>query len=394
MVDFRTIHDLDVKGKRVLVRVDFNVPFESDGSISDDTRIRGSMPTIQKLLDSGAAVILMSHLGRPKGVDPKQSLKPVHARLQQLLPGKTVVFAGDCTGAVAESAARALQPGQVLLLENVRFHSEEEKGDKAFSKQLASLGELYINDAFGSSHRAHCSVSGVAEFLPSAAGYLLQSELDAFNKLIDDGTEPFVAILGGAKVSDKIGVVQNLVGKVQYLLIGGAMSYAFLRAQGIEIGASKCDPADIHVAMEAISRARFEGTEILLPSDHVVTQKFAADAPSKIVEENIPEGWMGLDIGPKTIQQYSDIIKNAKRIVWNGPMGVFEFDRFAEGTRAVARAVAESGAFSYIGGGDSVAAIQKLGFADRVSHLSTGGGASLELLEGQVLPGVACLAKN
>lgn len=394
MVDFRTLKDLDVKGKRVLVRVDFNVPFESDGSISDDTRIRSSMPTIQKLLECGASVILMSHLGRPKGVDPKQSLKPVYVRLQQLLPGRTVLFANDCVGPAAETAARALEPGQVLLLENVRFHAEEEKGDKAFSKQLASLGELYINDAFGSSHRAHCSVSGVAEFLPCAAGYLLQSELDAFNKLIDDGSEPFVAILGGAKVSDKIGVVQNLVGKVQYLLVGGAMSYAFLRAQGIEIGASKCDPADIHVAMEAISRARFEGTEILLPSDHVITQKFAADAPSKIVDENIPEGWMGLDIGPKTILQYSEIISNAKRVVWNGPMGVFEFDRFAEGTRAVARAVAESGAFSYIGGGDSVAAIQKLGFADRVSHLSTGGGASLELLEGQVLPGVACLVKK
>jgi 3-phosphoglycerate kinase len=310
-----------------------------------------------------------------------------------LLPGRSVSFASDCIGAEAESAAHGLKPGSVLLLENVRFHAAEEKGDKEFARKLASLGEIYINDAFGSSHRAHGSVSGVAEFLPSAAGLLLQSELDAFNRLLLDPSEPFVAILGGAKVSDKIGVVQNLVGKVQYLLIGGAMSYAFLRAQGIEIGSSKCDANDVPIAMEAISHARFEGTELLLPGDHVVTQKFAADAPSKIVDEQIPDGWMGLDIGPKTIERYAEIIKNAKRVVWNGPMGVFEFDRFAEGTRAVARAVAESGAFSYIGGGDSVAAIQKLGFADRVSHLSTGGGASLELLEGRLLPGVACLQK-
>lgn len=394
MVDFRTLNDLDVSGKRVLVRVDFNVPLEADGSISDDTRVRSSMPTIENLLSRGASVVLMSHLGRPKGVDPKQSLKPVWKRLQELLPSRKVNFADDCTGPAAGAAAAALKPGEVLLLENVRFHAAEEKGDRAFSQELAKLGNLYVNDAFGSSHRAHCSVSGVAEFLPCAAGFLLQSELDSFNKLIESEELPFVAILGGAKVSDKIGVVQNLVGKVQHLVIGGAMSYAFLRASGQEIGASKCDPADIHVAMEAMSRARFEGTELLLPVDHVVTQKFAADAPSKVVEENIPDGWMGLDIGPKTIQLYSNLIKTARRVVWNGPMGVFEFDRFAEGTRSVARAVAESGAFSYVGGGDSVAAIQKLGFADRVSHLSTGGGASLELLEGRVLPGVACLARR
>lgn len=397
-MDFRTLKDLDVAGKRVLVRVDFNVPLEADGSISDDTRIRESLPTIREILERGGCAILMSHLGRPKGVDPKQSLKPVLKRLQELLPGRKVTFASDCAGPEAGAAAAALAPGDVLLLENVRFHPQEEKGDKEFARQLASLGQLFVNDAFGSSHRAHCSVSGIADYLPSAAGHLLTKELDAFHRLIDDPGTPFVAILGGSKVSDKIAVVQNLVGKVQYLLIGGAMGYAFLRAQGIEIGSSKCDPADIHVAMEAISHARFNGTELLIPVDHVVTQKFAADAPSKIVEENIPDGWMGLDIGPKTIQLYSDIIKNAQRVVWNGPMGVFEFDRFAEGTRSIARAVAEAtdkgGAFSYIGGGDSVAAIQKLGFASRVSHLSTGGGASLELLEGRDLPGVACLRKK
>jgi 3-phosphoglycerate kinase len=326
-------------------------------------------------------------------VDPKQSLKPVLTRLRELLPSRSVAFANDCVGPEAEAAAKALNAGDVLLLENVRFHKEEEKGDAAFAKQLASLGDLYVNDAFGSSHRAHCSVSGVADHLTSAAGYLLQAELDAFNKLIDDPSTPFVAILGGSKVSDKIEVVQNLVGKVQHLLIGGAMAYAFCKASGQEIGASRFDEADLPVAMEAMSIARFQGTELLIPVDHVVTQKFAADAPSKIVGEGIPDGWMGLDIGPKTIELYRGVVKTAARIVWNGPMGVFEFDRFAEGTRAIARAVAESGAFSYIGGGDSVAAIQKLGFADRVSHLSTGGGASLELLEGKVLPGVACLFK-
>lgn len=397
-MDFRTLNEIDVAGKRVLVRVDFNVPLAPDGSISDDTRIRESLPSIREILARGGSAILMSHLGRPKGVDPKQSLKPVSTRLQELMPDRKVIFANDCVGPEADAAAKALAPGEILLLENVRFHAEEEKGDAAFSQKLASLGQLFVNDAFGSSHRAHCSVSGVAGILPSAAGHLLMKELAAFDKLINDPGSPFVAILGGSKVSDKIAVVQNLVGKVQYLLIGGAMGYAFCRASGQEVGASKCGDADVPVAMEAMSRARFEGTELLIPVDHVITEKFAADAPSRVVEENIPDGWMGLDIGPKTIQMYSDIIKNAQRIVWNGPMGVFEFDRFAEGTRAIARAVAEatktSGAFSYIGGGDSVAAIQKLGFADRVSHLSTGGGASLELLEGRDLPGVACLRKK
>lgn len=392
-MQFRTLSDLDVRGKRVLVRADFNVPLDADGNITDDTRVRASMPTIEALLARGASVVLTSHLGRPKGPDPKQSLRPVLARLRALLPGRSVTFAEDCVGPAAEAAAKALAPGGVLLLENVRFHKEEEKGDANFARQLASLGELYVNDAFGSSHRAHGSVSGVAAHLPAAAGLLLQQELDAFRRLVEDPGEPFVAILGGSKVSDKIGVVQSLVGKVQYLVIGGAMAYAFCRASGMEIGASRFDEADLPVAMEAMAKARFEGTELLLPLDHVVTQKFAADAPSKVVEGNIPDGWMGLDIGPRTIAAYQEVVRRAKKIVWNGPMGVFEFDRFAEGTRAVARAVAESGAFSYVGGGDSVAAIQKLGFADRVSHLSTGGGASLELLEGRELPGVACLKR-
>jgi 3-phosphoglycerate kinase len=390
-MEFLTIDDLDVRGKRVLVRVDFNVPLDPEGKITDDTRIRASIPTIEALLSRGAAVILMSHLGRPKGVDPKQSLTPVWKRLAELLPGKKVGFAKDCIGAEAAAATAALRAGEVLLLENVRFHPGDEKGDPNFAKELASLGQLYVNDAFGSSHRAHGSVSGVAAFLPSAAGLLLQRELEAFRRLIEDPATPFVAILGGSKVSDKIAVVQNLVGKVQYLVIGGAMAYAFCRASGQEVGASKFDEADLPVAMEAMAKSRFEGTELLIPVDHVVTQKFASDAPSQIVEGNIPEGWMGLDIGPQTIANYSAVIADAKKVVWNGPMGVFEFDRFAEGTRAMARAVADSGAFSYVGGGDSVAAIQKLGFGDRVSHLSTGGGASLELLEGRELPGVACL---
>lgn len=391
---FRTLQDIDVRDKRVLVRVDFNVPLEKDGSISDDTRITASLPTIQALLDRGASVVLMSHLGRPKGVDPSQSLRPVHRRLSELLPGRKVNFAEDCVGAAAEGAAAALTGGQVLLLENVRFHKEEEKGDKAFAASLAKLGQAFVNDAFGSSHRAHCSVSGVADHLPSAAGFLLQKELDAFDRLMNDPGLPFVAILGGSKVSDKIAVVENLVGKVQTLIVGGAMAYAFLRASGEEIGSSKFEEADMHIAMDAMAKARFKGTELLLPVDHVVTQKFDANAESRVVEGDIPEGWMGLDIGPKTVELFSGVIRGAKRVVWNGPMGVFEFEKFAGGTRGVARAVAESGAFSFVGGGDSVAAIQKLGFGDRVSHLSTGGGASLELLEGKDLPGVACLRKK
>jgi len=393
-VTFRTLQDIDVRDKRVLVRVDFNVPLEKDGSISDDTRITASLPTIQALLDRGASVVLMSHLGRPKGVDPSQSLRPVHRRLSELLPGRKVNFAEDCVGAAAEGAAAALTGGQVLLLENVRFHKEEEKGDKAFAASLAKLGQAFVNDAFGSSHRAHCSVSGVADHLPSAAGFLLQKELDAFDRLMNDPGLPFVAILGGSKVSDKIAVVENLVGKVQTLIVGGAMAYAFLRASGQEIGSSKFEEADMHIAMDAMAKARFKGTELLLPVDHVVTQKFDANAESRVVEGDIPEGWMGLDIGPKTVELFSGVIRGAKRVVWNGPMGVFEFEKFAGGTRGVARAVAESGAFSFVGGGDSVAAIQKLGFGDRVSHLSTGGGASLELLEGKDLPGVACLRKK
>ncbi|MBL8694765.1 MAG: phosphoglycerate kinase [Planctomycetes bacterium] len=391
---FRTLQDIDVRGKRVLVRVDFNVPLEKDGSISDDTRITASLPTIQALLDRGASLVLMSHLGRPKGVDPSQSLRPVHRRLSELLPGRKVNFADDCVGAAAEGAAAALTEGQVLLLENVRFHKEEEKGDKAFAASLAKLGQAFVNDAFGSSHRAHCSVSGVADHLPSAAGLLLQKELDAFDRLMNDPGMPFVAILGGSKVSDKIAVVENLVGKVQTLIVGGAMAYAFLRASGQEIGSSRFEEADMHIAMDAMAKARFKGTELLLPVDHVVTQTFDANAESRVVEGDIPEGWMGLDIGPKTVELFSGVIGGAKRIVWNGPMGVFEFEKFAAGTRGVARAVAESGAFSFVGGGDSVAAIQKLGFGDRVSHLSTGGGASLELLEGKDLPGVACLRKK
>lgn len=387
----KTIRDIDVKGKKVLVRVDFNVPLK-EGEITDETRITAALPTIKELLSGGAAVILCSHLGRPKGeFKPEFSLAPVAKRLSELLPCK-VEFATDVIGADAKAKAAALAPGEVLLLENVRYHKEEEKNDPEFARELASMAELYVNDAFGAAHRAHASTAGVAAYLPAVSGLLMAKELDFLGGAVENPQRPFVAIIGGAKVSDKIGVIQNLLDKVDTLLIGGGMAYTFFKAQGKEIGTSICEDDKVALAAELLEYARKRGIAMTLPIDNIVADKFDANANSRIVPaDDIPEGWMGLDIGPSTRAMYAGVIKKAKTVVWNGPMGVFEMEAFAGGTKAIAQAVADSEALSVIGGGDSVAAIKQMGFASKVSHISTGGGASLEFLEGKVLPGVDCL---
>jgi phosphoglycerate kinase len=383
----RTIHDLDLAGKRALVRVDFNVPLK-DGVIGDDTRIRGAIPTIQHLLGAGASVVLMSHLGRPKGVDPSQSLKPVVARLSELV-GKPVAFANDCVGPEVEAQAAALKPGELLLLENLRFHKAEEKNDPEFAKQLARLGDVYVLDAFGSAHRAHASVEAVTHFLPAAAGLLMQKEIDFLGKVISAPERPLVAIIGGAKISDKLPVINNLIDKVDKLLIGGGMANTFLKAQGYELGASLVENESLDAARELLACC---SGKLMLPVDVVIADKFAPDAETATVSiGKITPGWMALDIGPHTQEQYRKALEDAKMIVWNGPMGVFEMPKFAAGTNAVAQAVAAADAISVIGGGDSVAAIEQAGLADQVSHISTGGGASLEFLEGKTLPGVAAL---
>jgi len=388
----KTVEDLDVKGKRVLVRCDFNVPLK-DGVITDDKRIRESMKTIRYLADQGARVILCSHLGRPKGeFNDKFTLAPVAARISELL-GKEVVFAKDVIGEDAKAKAAALKDGDVMLIENVRFHAEEEKNDPEFSKSLASLAELYVNDAFGTSHRAHASTAGVADYLPSACGYLIQKEIEIMGGALNNPKRPFVAILGGAKVSDKIGVINNLIQKCDTLIIGGGMAYTFIKAKGGEIGASLLEADKIDLANELLEKAAARGIEFLLPTDNIVGDKFAPDCAFKTVDSSsIPEGWMGLDIGPETIKLFTEAVHGAGTIVWNGPLGVFEFENFANGTKAIARAVAESGAVSIIGGGDSAAAVEQLGYADRMTHISTGGGASLEFLEGLELPGIAALS--
>jgi len=388
----KTVEDLDVKGKRVLVRCDFNVPLK-DGVITDDKRIRESMKTIRYLADQGARVILCSHLGRPKGeFNDKFTLAPVAARISELL-GKEVVFAKDVIGEDAKAKAAALKDGDVMLIENVRFHAEEEKNDPEFSKSLASLAELYVNDAFGTSHRAHASTAGVADYLPSACGYLIQKEIEIMGGALNNPRRPFVAILGGAKVSDKIGVINNLIQKCDTLIIGGGMAYTFIKAKGGEIGASLLEADKIDLANELLEKAAARGIEFLLPTDNIVGDKFAPDCAFKTVDSSsIPEGWMGLDIGPETIKLFTEAVHGAGTIVWNGPLGVFEFENFANGTKAIARAVAESGAVSIIGGGDSAAAVEQLGYADRMTHISTGGGASLEFLEGLELPGIAALS--
>jgi 3-phosphoglycerate kinase len=387
----KTVEDLDVKGKRVLVRCDFNVPLK-DGIITDDKRIRESLPTIKYLIDNGAHVILCSHLGRPKGeFKPEFSLAPVAARLSELL-GKDVVMASDVVGNDAKAKAAALGDGDVMLLENVRYHKEETDNDAGFSKELASLAELYVNDAFGTSHRAHASTAGVADYLPAACGYLIQKEIEIMGGALNNPKRPFVAILGGAKVSDKIGVIENLIEKVDTLIVGGGMAYTFRKAQGGQIGDSLLEEDKLELAVSLMEKAAAKGVEFLLPVDNVVGDKFDANCECKTVDSNdIPDGWMGLDIGPATVTLFSEAIKGAGTVVWNGPMGVFEFEKFANGTEMIAKAVAESGAVSIIGGGDSAAAVVKLGYAEKMTHISTGGGASLEFLEGLELPGIAAL---
>ncbi len=388
MFNKKTVRDIDVKGKKVLERVDFNVPLK-DGKVDDGTRVKAALPTIQYLLDHGAAVILCSHLGRPKGgPDPKFSLKPVAEYLGGVL-GKPVAFADDCIGPVAEAAAKALKPGQVLLLENTRFHPEEEKNDLHMAEQLASLADIYVNDAFGTAHRAHASTEGVTHFKPGVAGFLLEKEIKYLDGAVSNPKRPFVAILGGAKISDKIGVIKNLLTKADAVLIGGGMANTFLKAQGYPVGDSLVENEVLDKAKEILALG---GTKLRLPVDLVLGDKFDAEANTKVIATGpVPDGWRILDVGPETIKAYAKAVKGAGTVVWNGPMGVFEFPKFAAATFAVAKAVAESGAISVIGGGDSVSAVEKSGVADKITHISTGGGASLEMLEGLALPGVAAL---
>jgi len=388
-----SIADVPIRGKRVFIRVDFNVPLDKQGHVTDDTRIRASLPTIQHAVAEGAKVILASHLGRPAGkVDPRYSLRPVAERLRDLL-GKPVTMADACVGPAVEALVANMQEGDVVLLENLRFDAREEKNDPGFAQQLARLADVYVNDAFGTAHRAHASTEGMTKFLPLAvAGLLMQAELEHLGRLLASPERPYVAILGGAKVSDKIGLILNLLPKVDHVLIGGGMAYTFLVAGGISVGKSLVEMDKVDAAREVLAKAQSLGVTVHLPEDHVVAQKLDAASPVQVVpREGIPEGWMGVDIGPRTIEAYSQVIAGAKTIVWNGPMGVFEIEPFAKGTHAVAAAVASSQATSVVGGGDSVAAINQLGFADRITHLSTGGGAFLELLEGRELPGVAAL---
>lgn len=388
----KSVEDIDVAGKKVIVRCDFNVPQDDTGRITDDKRIVASLQTIKYLLDKKSAVILCSHLGRPKGqVNPKYSLKPVAERLSELL-GQEVKLADDVIGESAKSLAAALKPGEVMLLENVRFHKEEEKNDPAFAKELASMAEIYVNDAFGTAHRAHATTAGIADYLPAVCGFLINKEISIMGKALADPARPFVAILGGAKVSDKIGVINNLIEKCDTIIIGGGMSYTFMKAMGKSIGTSLCENDKLDLAKGLLDKAEKKGVQLLLPIDTVCADHFAADAEPKTFDAgSLPDDMMGLDIGPKTIELFSESLKDAGTVVWNGPMGVFEFDTFAVGTKAVAKAIAESNAVSIIGGGDSAAAVEKLGFANRMTHISTGGGASLEFLEGLELPGIACL---
>jgi len=391
----KTVRDIDLKNKRVLVRVDFNVPQDDAGKITDDSRIVGALPTIRYLVEQQAKVVLMSHLGRPKGeVNMKYSLAPAAERLSELL-GQPVKMAKDVIGPDADQVVAGLKAGEVCLLENLRFHKEEEKNAPEFAKKLASYGDIYVNDAFGTAHRAHASTEGVAHYLPAVSGFLIEKELQFLGKALEDPERPFVAILGGAKVSDKIGVINNLLEKVDVLIIGGGMAFTFAKAQGGEIGKSLLEADRLDYAREMIEKAKRKGVQLLLPVDTVAADAFSNDAKIEVVStEKIPEDYMGLDIGPKAQQAFADAIRSAKTVVWNGPMGVFEMSNFAKGTQAVAKALAESGATTIIGGGDSAAAVVQLGYGDKMSHISTGGGASLEYLEGLVLPGVAALNDN
>ena len=388
----KTVKDIDVAGKKVLLRCDFNVPQDkATGAITDDKRIVAALPTIAYLLDQKAAVIACSHLGKPKG-EWKQSLSlaPVAKRLSELL-GREVLFATDIVGEDAKAKAAALKPGEILLLENLRFDKREEKNDPEFAKELASMAEVYVSDAFGTVHRAHASTAGVAAYLPAVSGFLIGKELDIMGKALDDPKRPFVAVLGGAKVSDKINVINNLLEKADTIIIGGGMAYTFKKAEGYTIGKSLLEEDKLDYAREMMQKAEAKGVKFLLPVDNLCAAEFSASAKPVLEEQNIPNELMGMDIGPKAIEAFSDAVKGAGTVVWNGPMGVFEFPAFAGGTKAMAKALAESGAITIVGGGDSAAAVEQLGYADKMPHISTGGGASLEFLEGKELPGVACL---
>ncbi|MBE7048866.1 MAG: phosphoglycerate kinase [Ruminococcaceae bacterium] len=391
----KTVEDINVKGKKVLVRCDFNVPMDDNGNITNDNRIVGALPTIKYLIAQGAKVILCSHMGRPKGeFNMKFSLAPVAKRLSEHL-GQPVKMAADVVGESAKALTADMADGEVVLLENVRFHAEETKNVPEFSKQLADLAEIFVNDAFGTAHRAHSSTAGVADYLPAVAGYLIQKEIKIMGGALESAERPFVAILGGAKVKDKIGVINNLLNKVDTIIIGGGMAYTFCKAMGGTIGDSLVDEERLDYAREVMALAKEKGVELMIPVDNVVADSFSNDAAQKVCKSmEIPDGWQGLDIGPETTKAFCDVIKKAKTVIWNGPMGVFEFENFAKGTIAVAETVAEADAVTIIGGGDSAAAVTNLGFADRMTHISTGGGASLEFLEGIELPGVACLGKK
>jgi len=388
----KTMDDVNVKGKRVFVRVDFNVPM-AEGKITDETRIRAAIPTIEALVNAGAKVILASHLGRPKGeVNEDMRLTAVGERLSQLM-NRPVKKLDESIGEAVEKAVAEMQDGDIVLLENVRFHKGEEKNDEELSKAFAKLADVYVNDAFGAAHRAHASTEGITKFVDTAvSGYLMQKELDVLGKALSNPERPFTAIIGGAKVKDKIGVIENLLEKVDHLIIGGGLSYTFTKAQGYSVGKSLLEEDKIELARGFIEKAKEKGVQLHMPVDAVVANEFSKDAETQVVDiQNIPEDWMGLDIGPKTAEKYAEIIKNSKLIIWNGPMGVFEMDKFANGTKAVANAMAETEGYTVIGGGDSAAAVEKFGVADKMDHISTGGGASLELMEGKELPGIVAL---
>ncbi len=396
MYNKKSVEDIDVKGKKVIVRVDFNVPFDAEGNITDDKRIVGALPTIKYLADHDAKVILVSHLGRPKGqFNTKYSMAPASKRLGELL-GKEVIQAGDVIGADAEAKVAALKDGEILMLENARFHAEEEKNDAEFAKKLASFAEIYVNDAFGTAHRAHATTAGLADYLPAVSGYLIQKEISIMGKALENPERPFVTILGGAKVADKLSVIENLLNKANTLIIGGGMAFTFLKAKGYSVGKSLVDMEKVDYCKEMLRKAAEKGVEILLPVDCTVTASFPdpINAPidvDVVAFDAIPDDKMGLDIGPKTAAMFADAVKNAKTVVWNGPMGVTENPALAKGTIAVAEALSHTEATTIVGGGDSAAAIEKLGFAASITHISTGGGASLEFLEGKTLPGIACL---
>jgi len=392
----KTLNDFNFSGKKAIIRVDFNVPLDENFKVTDATRIEAAQPTIDKILKDGGSVILMSHLGRPKGVEEKYSLQHIVSKTSEIL-GVPVKFAADCIGAIAEEAAAALQPGEVLLLENLRFYAEEEKGDVAFAEKLAKLGDIYVNDAFGTAHRAHASTTIIAQFFPNAKcfGALLAKEIESLNKVLNNSEKPVLAVLGGSKVSSKITVIENVLDKIDHMIIGGGMTFTFIKALGGKIGNSICEDDKMELALEILAKAKAKNVQIHLPVDVVAADAFSNEANTQIVEvNNIPDGWQGLDVGPKTLEALKSVVKDSKTILWNGPLGVFELEKFAEGTITLGNFIAEAtknGAFSLVGGGDSVAAVKQFGLEPRMSYVSTGGGAMLEMLEGKTLPGIAAI---